>query len=150
MFDPRTLSAMRDELTKLATQGYGQPPHEYEEMTVPKWKQTAKDLPAAILGGGLGYAIGKTTSEYVMPKVLSTPQGVATAQKWLPGVAAAASGVGTYLLSAQRGMLKQRRLEADRKAREEKLKSAGARVPAAANATYKDPWRTDTRYPNRT
>jgi hypothetical protein len=148
-FDPTTIAAMRDELTKLATQGHGQPPHEYEEMSGPRWRQAAKDIPIAILGTALGYGVGKTTSEYVMPKLLSTPKGVDTARKILPGVAATAGGLGSYMLSVQRGMMKQRRNEAERKA-QEPSKSAGARVPAAANATRKDPWRTDTRYPNYT
>jgi hypothetical protein len=151
--DAVKLAAMREELAKLATQGYGPVPHEYEEMNKAKWKQTLKDVPVAVLGSAIGYGAGKTLAEYALPHLLSTPAGVAKAQKYLPATAAAAGGLSSYLLSVQRGMLKQRRLEADRKAKEEEAqqqKTAGARVPSVANATYKDPWRTDRRYPNRT
>lgn len=145
-FDPHTIAAMRDELTKLATEGHGPPPpHHYEEMSMPKWKQMAKDLPAAVLGTAVGYGVGRTTSEYLMPHVLSSPQARENASKFLPAAAAATGGLGTYLLTVQRGMMKKRRDEAERKAQ---TKAAGAPVPAAANATRKDPWRTDTRYPN--
>lgn len=35
----------------------------YEKMTPPKWKRLLKDTPAAVLGMGLGYGVGKTTTE---------------------------------------------------------------------------------------
>jgi len=114
--DAVMLAAMRDELTKIATQGHPAAPQEYEEMTAPKWKQTAKDLGVALAGSAIGYGVGKTTSEYVMPHLLSSPGAVENAKKFLPAAAAATGGLGTYLLSMQRDMMKKRRELAERDA----------------------------------
>ena len=38
---------------------------EIERMTRAKWRQAAKDVPVAILAGGLGYGIGRTLTELI-------------------------------------------------------------------------------------
>jgi hypothetical protein len=116
--DPATLYAMRDELRhlapqiKLATQGYGGLPQEFEEMNAPRWKQTLKDMPIVIGGGALGYAAGRTGAEYLLPKLVTSPEALANVKKGLPAATAALGGLGAYLALIQHRMLKQRREQA--------------------------------------
>lgn len=132
---------------KLATAGYGAPPHEYEQMTREKWKQTVKDLPVAIVGTGAGYALGRTAAEWVVPHVFSTPQSQQVLKNYLPAAAAVAGGAGSMLLSAQRRMLRERREAASKPiTTDHSPKVAGSPAPAVAQAGLKDPWRTDHRY----
>lgn len=159
-----SLRAMHAELTKLATEGYGSPPHQYEEMNKAKWKQVLKDLPVAILGTAGGYAIGRTGAEYLAPHIFNTPSSQDTLKKMLPAAVAATGGLGTYLLSAQRHKLRERRNAAatvDREAggtmtaeREQEPqtpanspppKLGGAPTPMI-QARRQDPWREDSRY----
>lgn len=147
---------------KLATAGHGPPPHQYEEMSKAKWKQTLKDLPVAVLGTAAGYGLGRTASEYLLPHLLSSPQSQETFKKVLPAAAAATGGLGSFMLAMQRRMLHDRREQAAREAggtmtaeaeQEPRTpantpppKVAGLPAPAVAQATLKDPWRTDRRY----
>lgn len=119
--DPATLYAMRDELRhlapqiKLATQGYGGPPQEFEEMNAPRWKQTFKDLPIVIGGAALGYGAGRTGAEYLLPKLVTSPEALADVKKGLPIATAALGGLGSYLAMVQHRMLRQRRDQAAQK-----------------------------------
>ncbi len=165
-----SLRAMRDELQKMkkgrgvpitslflkvATEGHGPPPHQYEEMNKAKWKQTLKDIPIAILGTGAGYGLGYTASEYLLPHIFKTEGAQAGFKKVLPAVSAAAGGLGSYMLAVQRRMLKERREEAARNAAQQpqqpqqpqEPKTAGMPAPAIARAKKSDPWREDNRNP---
>ena len=112
--DPLTLSAMRGELArlKLATQGVGGAPQEFEEMNAPRWRQALKDVPVVIGGGALGYALGRTGAEYLLPKMVTSPEALANVKKGLPLATATLGGLGGYLALVQHRMLKQRRDEA--------------------------------------
>lgn len=147
---------------KIATAGHGPPPHEYEEMNKAKWKQTLKDVPIALLGTAAGYGLGRTASEYLMPHVFASPQAQDNLKKILPAASAAAGGLGSFMLSMQRRMLRDRREQAGREAggtsyaENEQVpqstvnsvppKTAGLPAPALAQARLNDPWRTDRRY----
>lgn len=162
---PRGVPVM--ELFKVATEGHGQPSHQYEEMNKAKWKQTLKDLPIAVLGTAAGYGLGRTTSEYLLPHIFKTPGSHEVLKKALPAATAVAGGLGSYMLAVQRRMLQERREEAARNAAREQggtsyaeteqipstpvnsppPKVAGAPAPAIARAKKTDPWREDTRNP---
>lgn len=163
MLDPEIISAMHRELKKLATAGVGQPPvHQYEEMNKKKWIQTAKDIPVAIAGGALGYGLGRTGAEYLVPKMFKSPEAQAALMKGLPWATAAAGGLGGYLMMAQQRMLQERREQAGKEqggtvqAENEQPpqttvngpvpKLSGAIVPNVG-AKRTDPWRQDRRYP---
>lgn len=163
MLDPNIISSMRNELTKLATAGVGQPPvHQYEEMNKKKWIQTAKDFPVVIAGGALGYGLGHTGAQYLVPKMFKSPEAQQKLMRGLPWAAAAASGLGSYLAMVQQRMLQERREQAAKEpggtvqAENEQPpqttvngpvpKTGGAIVPNVG-ARRTDPWRQDRRYP---
>lgn len=104
---------------KLATAGHG-PPQQYEEIDKARWMQTLKDVPIVVLGTGVGYGIGKTLSQYVLPHVFKTPEAQQTLKKYLPAATTAVGGLGSAMLAVQRHMLRERRDQAARKAREGK------------------------------
>lgn len=159
---PAGLIAAATAVDKVATAGHGPPPHQYEEMNKAKWKQTLKDLPVALLGTGVGYGLGRTASEYLVPHMFSSPQSQSTLKKLLPAAAAAGGGLSSFMLSMQRRALRDRREQAAREsggtmtaeaeltpttvAGEVPPKTAGAPAPAVAQARLNDPWRTDRRY----
>jgi len=162
---------MRQELTKLSTEGYGQPPppHSYEEMTKAKWIQTAKDVPVVLAGSALGYGLGRTAGEYLVPKMFQSAEAQSKLKGALPWVAAGASGLGSYIALVQHRMLKERREAAEAQALKEQggtstaeselpqqtpagsptPKMGGAKVPNVGPMRT-DPWRPDRRYPNYT
>lgn len=157
---------MREALTKLATQGYGQPPppHEYEEMNRAKWIQTAKDIPVVLAGTALGYGLGRTGAEYLAPRIFTTPESQQRLIQAMPLVSAGASTLGSYLAMMQYRMLQQRReqaakLEAAKQeaggtstAESELPQQTPVNAPApkmaaapepAVGPRRTDPWRTD-------
>lgn len=107
----RTASAA---MPKVATQGYGAPPQQYEEMNKAKWKQMAMDVPVAIGGTALGYGVGLTGMQYLAPKLLRgvTPEVQAQLLSHVPLAAAAAGGLSSYLLMAQYRAMERRRAQA--------------------------------------
>lgn len=110
-----SLRSMRLELEKIATEGIGQPPHQYEEMNKKKWIQTAKDVPVALAGSMIGYGLGKTIAQYVMPKVITTPEAYTKLIKAIPPVTSALGGLGSYLGMVQHNHMRARREEASNK-----------------------------------
>lgn len=172
MMDSISLHSMRAELEKLATEGHGAPPvHQYEELNKPRAMQALKDIPVALLGTGLGYGIGRTGAEYLLPQVFQSAGAQETLKKGLPLATAAAGGLGAYFLSQQQRLMQKRRDEADAASKKKELggtapiidaaqqttpanapvpsKLGGAIVPAVG-ARRTDPWREDTRYPKFT
>ena len=166
-FDTIRLESMRRELTKLATEGYGRPAQEYEELTKPRLIQALKDAPIALLGTAAGYGIGRTGAEYLMPKIFQTPAAHEALKRGIGVASATAGGLGSFFLAQQHRMMKDRRDAAQRasepeaggtepiidKARPMQPENApvdklsGAIVPAVAQARRIDPWREDRRYP---
>lgn len=162
--EARVLSAMRRELEKLATQGHGQAPQEYEELSKPRLMQALKDIPIALLGTGLGYAAARTGAEYMVPQIFNTPQSQEALKKNLGLAGAVTGGLGSYFLAQQAGMMKKRRNDAEKAemggtvpitsqpAQMEPQdspvpKTSSNIVPAVAQARRIDPWREDRRYP---
>jgi hypothetical protein len=92
--------------TKTAMQGT-----EYPVMSSAKWKQTAKDLPIAVLGGGLGYGIGKTLAEIIGERIARTGERPGWL-KALPAGIAVGGAVGAYASSRAREALANRREKA--------------------------------------
>lgn len=135
--DSVTLAAMRDELQhlgprlKLATQGIGGAPQEFEEMNAPRWKQTLKDVPIVVGGGALGYALGRTGAEYLLPKMVTSPEALEKVKRGLPLATAGLGGLGAYLALVQQRMLKQRRNAA--------AQEAGGTVTAEAEQPQQSP-----------
>lgn len=87
-----------------------------EKMDRESWKQTAKDMPAVILGTGLGYGVGKTVAEEVGRRV--NRGGVQPAWvKHAPLASAMASSLASYSLGRTRAGLKKRRDAAREKAK---------------------------------
>lgn len=175
MLESTHIGAMRRELEKLATQGHGAPPQEYEELNKPRLMQALKDVPIALLGTGLGYAAGRTGAEYLMPHIFQSPASHEMLKRNIGIASAATGGLGSYFLAQQHHKMKKRRDEADAAAtaaaapkkpemggtepivekRQEMSPSdapplskfSGAIVPAVAQARRIDPWREDRRYP---
>lgn len=107
--------SMRLELEKIATEGVGSPPHQYEEMNKKKWIQTAKDVPVALAGSMIGYGLGLTISEYVMPKLIKTPESYSKLIKAIPPTTSAMGGLASYLGMVQHNHMRSRREEASKK-----------------------------------
>ena len=94
--------------------------HKYEEMSKGKWKQVLKDVPMAALGGAIGYGVGHTAVEYLIPKMLkASPALEGPLMRAIPAATAAAAGLTSYLMLRQHRLMKDRREQA-RRAREEK------------------------------
>lgn len=121
MLPPRIIFAMRCELEKLATQAATPPPPQHEEMTKAKWIQAAKDIPVALLGGMAGYGLGRTSAEFLVPKVFAkaSPELQGKILAGLPWAAAGTAGLGSYLLMHQQRRLRQRREQAEQAAQKE-------------------------------
>ena len=108
---PTTARSMRQPKRKLAMVPR-QDAHVGEQMTPAKWKQTLKDVPIAMLAGGVGYGIGRTLAEAIGKGVADT----GSKPGWLkavPYAAGAISGVGTYAGMRVRETLKERREAAE-------------------------------------
>lgn len=89
--------------------------HASETVSPAGWKQTLKDVPIAMLGGGVGYGIGKTLAEIIGDSVARG--GVRPG--WLsamPVVTAGLSALGAFSAAQSRHGLAQRRMEAEQKA----------------------------------
>jgi hypothetical protein len=87
---------------------------EFEDMTGPRLKQWAKDLPVIAVGTGLGYAGGRALGDVLGPKILKgSPRSRRMIQSSLPLAAAITSSVGSYALGRQSALQQQRREEAD-------------------------------------
>lgn len=82
---------------------------EYETMSAKKWKQTAMDVPAAVISSGVGYGIGRTLAEMIGRDIPGTPTWV----KALPAVTTGVGLLGSFAGMKVRDHLKQRRLEAE-------------------------------------
>lgn len=167
--DAQHLLGMRRELEKLATQGHGPPPQEYEELNKPRMMQALKDLPIAMLGTGLGYAAGRTGAEYLTPHIFNTPEAQEVLKRNIGVASAVTGGLGSYLLAQQYRLMKQRRDQADANSKKPEMggtepivgkveqkgpeneppisKFSSNIVPAVAQARRIDPWREDRRYP---
>ena len=79
-----------------------------ETMSASKWKQTAKDVPLAILAGGVGYGIGRTLAEVIGENAAASGQRPG----WLKAVPLATSALGAlsaYSASQARDGLRKRR-----------------------------------------
>lgn len=79
-----------------------------ETMTPGKWKQTIKDVPFAVLAGGLGYGIGRTLAEVIGEAAASTGQRPGWA-KAVPIATTALGVAGAFASSRSRDGLKKRR-----------------------------------------
>lgn len=167
--DAQHLLSMRRELEKLATQGHGPQPQEYEELNKPRLMQALKDVPAAILGTALGYGVGRTGAEYLTPHIFNTPEAHELLKRNIGVATAVTGGLGSYLLSQQYRLMKQRRDQADAASKKPEMggtepivgkvetkapenepptsKFSSNIVPAVAQARRNDPWREDHRYP---
>ncbi len=117
------LAAFRDELEKLA-QAVTDPSHpDYESMSGPKWKQTARDVAAAVVGTGLGYGIGKTLSEEMGRHALEETMRHGTPPSWVKGLP-----VGLGIMTSL-GSIAMMRNMAAMKARRQKAEATGKVVP---------------------
>lgn len=83
----------------------------YPVMSSQKWKQTAKDLPIAILGSAAGYGIGKTLAEIIGDRVARTGQKPGWL-KAVPAGLAITGALGAYASSRARETLEDRREKA--------------------------------------
>ncbi|RLA42233.1 MAG: hypothetical protein DRQ64_00150 [Gammaproteobacteria bacterium] len=113
MISPLQVRAMRLALTeKLATRTTAG--DTAEQMSGPRWKQTAFDLPAVAVGAGLGYGAGRVLSEGVARTLLkSSPVAQQRFLKAAPYANVALSSMGAYALGRQRGIMRDRRDEAE-------------------------------------
>jgi hypothetical protein len=99
-------------------------------MDAPAWKQTAKDVPAAVLGYAIGYGVARTGLELFGEKVMREGVKPGWAQH-APKILGGLGVLATLATARQRGILKDRRDEARRKAFMEKLKAVQAKTPVA-------------------
>jgi|GEM_PF-6415513 len=83
-----------------------------ETMSPAKWKQTAKDLPLAILATGAGYGIGKTLAEVMGERLVQTGMKPPWLQA-MPKVLAGVGLVGVLASSMARDGMARRREQAD-------------------------------------
>ena len=81
---------------------------EIERMTRAKWRQAAKDVPVAILAGGLGYGIGRTLTELIGKHVVASG-GTPPWLKAMPAGLAIAGAAGGYFSAKSRASMKERR-----------------------------------------
>lgn len=108
-------------LVKLANTPTSRDVHgnEYEAMTPASWKQTAKDVPIAILASGLGYGLGATASHYLGEHLGKSIEASGKRPAWLrytPMAMSAISGLGALGQSRVRELLRARREQANAKA----------------------------------
>ena len=112
---------------------------EPERMDRDRWKQTAKDLPIAILGAGLGYGVGKTVGQHLK-------QNPSRLTKALPAALAIGGAAATFGTQKLRRHMRERRDEASRRGQ---AKRAGVEpAPQSRRIPRKkptDPWRYDPR-----
>ncbi len=87
---------------------------EFETMTKKKWKQTAKDLPVAVLASGVGYGVGRVGAELIGKKLQSSGLNNPTWLKGMPIATAALGGLGSLATARTRSILRQRREEAEK------------------------------------
>lgn len=110
-----------------------------EGMTGASWKQTAKDLPVAILAGGAGWAVGRTVGDLLGEHFAKSPEIKADIKNnYAPLAASVLASIGSYAWGRQREILRQRRAQANREADAKKAlpKTAEAQV---LNARIKAP-----------
>jgi len=119
---------------------------EHEGMTRAKWVQTAKDLPLVIAATGVGHGVGKTVGDAIIKNQLKHDRPPPKWMKHAPLASSVLSSVGSYALGRSRAIQKERREEAEARARS-KLSGVepapqSRRIP---RKEWSDPWRYDPR-----
>ena len=150
--DDTLLIAMR----KIAMVSYAtQPPpqtHEYEQMSGAKWKRAIPDTLASVAGMGIGYGVSRTALDIIGERMAAQGKQLPGFAKYVPLIGTVGSGLAGFGMSRTRGLMKERRAqaqaEADAKAAlRAEPKTAGVEpAPQARSIPRKkptDPWNYD-------
>lgn len=86
----------------------GAAPRELEALDGAGWRQTKKDLPLAVLGSAIGYAVGQAAATHVLSRMGT--QGAPDWMKHVPRAIGAAHAIGVPVLQHKLNkMLQERR-----------------------------------------